>query len=112
MERLAEQTCDRGDERGNELSRNEIDTLLKSLPGWQVDSREGLLQLEREFIFKAYSDAVAFVNRVAEAAEQENHHPTIRLEWGRVTVTWWTHKTASLHRNDFIMAAKTDLLSG
>ena len=47
----------------------------------------------------------------AEIAEAEGHHPALLTEWGKVTVTWWTHKIAGLHRNDFIMAAKTDELS-
>ena len=44
-------------------------------------------------------------------AEEEGHHPALLTEWGRMTVTWWTHKISGLHRNDFIMAAKTDELS-
>ena len=46
-----------------------------------------------------------------ELAEEEDHHPAILLEWGRVEVTWWTHKIGGLHKNDFIAAAKTDLLN-
>jgi 4a-hydroxytetrahydrobiopterin dehydratase len=48
--------------------------------------------------------------QVGQIAEEEGHHPSILTEWGRVTVTWWTHKIKGLHRNDFIMAAKTDRL--
>ena len=54
--------------------------------------------------------ALAFTNRVGALAEREGHHPALLTEWGRVTVTWWTHKIRGLHRNDFIMAAKTDAL--
>ena len=49
-------------------------------------------------------------NVIGEMAEQEDHHPLIVLEWGKVTVEWWTHKIGGLHRNDFISAAKTDSL--
>ena len=49
--------------------------------------------------------------KVVELAEEEDHHPAILLEWGRVEVTWWTHKIGGLHKNDFIAAAKTDLLN-
>ena len=45
---------------------------------------------------------------MGELAELEGHHPAILTEWGRVTVTWWTHKIKGLHRNDLIMAAKSD----
>ena len=48
--------------------------------------------------------------RVGALAESEGHHPALLTEWGRTTVTWWTHKIRGLHRNDFIMAAKTDSL--
>jgi len=51
-----------------------------------------------------------FTNKVGELAEKEGHHPALLTEWGRTTVTWWTHKIKGLHRNDFIMAAKTDEL--
>jgi len=51
-----------------------------------------------------------FTVQVGELAEAEGHHPVIVTEWGRVTVTWWTHKIKGLHHNDFIMAAKTSQL--
>ena len=50
------------------------------------------------------------VSKVANLAEEEDHHPEITLEWGKVTVSWWSHKIKGLHRNDFIAAAKTDNL--
>ena len=52
--------------------------------------------------------AIAFTDAVGEEAEKEGHHPRLTTEWGKVAVTWWTHKIRNLHRNDFIMAAKTD----
>ena len=47
-------------------------------------------------------------NKIANLAEQEDHHPKISLEWGKVSVLWWSHKIKGLHRNDFICASKTD----
>ena len=58
----------------------------------------------------SYEDSVAFANNVAQLAEQEDHHPEILLEWGKVTVSWWSHKIKGLHKNDLIAAAKTDSL--
>jgi 4a-hydroxytetrahydrobiopterin dehydratase len=49
-------------------------------------------------------------NRVGELAEEENHHPLLTVEWGRVLVAWWTHKIRNIHHNDLLMAAKTDAL--
>ena len=66
--------------------------------------------LERAFAFPNFVDALAFTNKVSALAESESHHPALLTEWGKVTVTWWTHKIGGLHRNDFIMAAKTDQL--
>ena len=60
--------------------------------------------------FGTLPKALAFTNAVGDLAEEEGHHPALLTEWGRVTVTWWTHKIKGLHRNDFIMAAKTDAL--
>jgi 4a-hydroxytetrahydrobiopterin dehydratase len=65
-------------------------------------------RLEKVFKFKNFSEALEFTNRVGALAEQEDHHPALLTEWGKVTVNWWTHKIKGLHRNDFIMAAKTD----
>ena len=73
--------------------------------------RDRIAQLERVFHFPSFADALAFTNRVGALAEKEGHHPALLTEWGRVTVTWWTHKIRGLHRNDFIMGAKTDALA-
>jgi len=66
------------------------------------------MQLSREFGFRNFAEAIAFSNRVGDIAEDEGHHPAILTEWGKVTVTWWTHKIGGLHKNDLIMAARTD----
>jgi len=89
-----------------------MESLLPLVPGWTLIEREGIPRLERVIRFKKFAQALAFTQRVGELAEAEAHHPTILTEWGRVTVTWWTHKIRGLHRNDVIMAAKTDDLLG
>ncbi len=80
------------------------------VPDWRLVERDGIRRLERVFTFKDFAGALAFTNRVGALAEAEGHHPALLTEWGRVTVTWWTHAIRGLHRNDFIMAAKTDAL--
>ena len=70
----------------------------------------GMKRLEKVFKFEDFIQALEFTNKIAVSAEQENHHPLIITEYGRVTVDWWTHKIGGLHKNDFIMAAKTDEL--
>ena len=80
------------------------------VPEWELVERDNIRRLERVFNFPDFAAALAFTNAVGALAESENHHPAIVTEWGRVTVTWWTHKIGGLHRNDFVAAAKTDLL--
>lgn len=92
------------------LTEDEMGQYLPEVPGWQVHAVDGILRISREFHFKDFLQAMDFSNRVAEIAEAEGHHPAILTEWGKVTVSWWTHKIKGLHRNDFIMAAKTDAL--
>ena len=98
--------------RGGEphLTDFEIAELHPQVVKWSVVEREGIERLERVFKFRNFAEALAFTNKVGEIAEEEDHHPAILTEWGGVTVTWWTHKIKGLHRNDFIMAAKTDRL--
>ena len=88
----------------------EIAELRPDVPDWQLLERDEIARLERVFHFPSFADALAFANRVGTLAEEEGHHPALLTEWGQVTVTWWTHKIRGLHRNDFIMAAKTDAL--
>ncbi len=82
------------------------------VPAWDVVERDGIKRLERTFEFENFVKALEFTDKVGEIAEEQGHHPAMLTEWGRVTVTWWTHKIRGLHRNDFIMAAKTDALLG
>jgi 4a-hydroxytetrahydrobiopterin dehydratase len=86
--------------------------LRPQIPGWELLERDGIERLERSYPFEDFASALAFTQRVGELAEQEQHHPSITTEWGKVTVSWWTHKIRGLHRNDFIMAARTDALLG
>ncbi|AYV23386.1 MULTISPECIES: 4a-hydroxytetrahydrobiopterin dehydratase [Vibrio] len=93
------------------LTKEEQQQLLTELNGWSIIERDGIPQLEKQFSFKNFKLAWAFSNKIAELAEDEFHHPAILLEWGKVTVTWWSHSIKGLHQNDFICAAKCDSLS-
>jgi len=92
------------------LTDTEIAELRPQLPDWQVKEVEGMKRLERVFKFKNFTQALEFTNKVGAIAEAENHHPLIITEWGKVTLDWWTHKIGGLHKNDFIMAARSDEL--
>jgi 4a-hydroxytetrahydrobiopterin dehydratase len=90
------------------VTETEMKELAAEIPGWTVSDRDAVPRLEKVFKFPNFADALAFTNRVGAVAEEQGHHPALTTEWGRVTVAWWTHKIRGLHRNDFIMAAKTD----
>ncbi|HXG67538.1 MAG TPA: 4a-hydroxytetrahydrobiopterin dehydratase [Blastocatellia bacterium] len=110
MEELAQMKCAACRRDASTVMVEEIAELHPQVPEWAIVERDGIKRLERVFKFANFAQALAFTNKVGEAAEAEGHHPAILTEWGRVTVTWWTHKIKGLHRNDFIMAAKTDRL--
>lgn len=92
------------------VTRDEIHELKPQIAEWNVIEEDEIPKLDRTFRFANFEKALQFTNAVGEMAEEEGHHPRIVTEWGRVRVTWWTHKIRNLHRNDFIMAAKTDEL--
>jgi 4a-hydroxytetrahydrobiopterin dehydratase len=94
------------------VTDEEIAELHPQVADWELVEEDGIKRLRRAFRFADFAEALAFTNRVGEIAEEEGHHPALLTEWGRVTVTWWTHKIRGLHRNDFVMAAKTDDLAG
>jgi 4a-hydroxytetrahydrobiopterin dehydratase len=92
------------------LTDAEIEDLLPHVHQWQVKEVDGMKRLEKVFKFKNFAQALEFTNKIGAIAEEEDHHPLIITEYGRVTVNWWTHVIKGLHKNDFIMAAKTDEL--
>ena len=89
---------------------NELDDFLETHSSWEPIDVNGELRITRTYSFDNFVDALAFTNRVGQIAEEEDHHPALLTEWGKVSVSWWTHKIRGLHRNDLIMGAKTDKL--
>jgi 4a-hydroxytetrahydrobiopterin dehydratase len=110
VENLADMNCVRPGSGEPPLGDEEIVELHPQVSDWDIVERDGVKQLERVFKFKNFVEALGFTNQVGELAEEQDHHPALLTEWGRVTVTWWTHAVTGLHRNDFITAAKTDAL--
>lgn len=105
---LSKQSCEACRADAPKISDEDLRLMMPNIPDWRVIVVDGVMQLTREFGFKNFAQAMAFTNRVGEIAETEDHHPAILTEWGRVTVTWWSHKIRGLHKNDLIMAARTD----
>ena len=108
MTRIAQESCVRPRRDVSALNEQEIVQLKVHIPEWNVLEVNDIKRLERKFEFKDFKSAIAFTNEVGESAEAQDHHPSLLTEWGAVTVTWWTHSVKGLHRNDFIMAARTD----
>lgn len=86
----------------------EISIYKNQIPDWNLITENSELHLQRIYQFSNFKSALAFTNQVGDIAEAEGHHPALLTEWGKVTVTWWTHAIQGLHYNDFIMAAKSD----
>ena len=96
---------------GPPLNEADAADFITQVPDWEIIEVTGVRQLQRQFRFKNFVEALAFTNQVGALAEEEDHHPALLTEWGMVTVTWWTHAVNGLHKNDFIMAAKVDSLA-
>ena len=108
MSDLSAQKCEAWRADAPKVSDEELAELIKQIPDWVPEVRDGIMQLERVFKFKNFKLALEFTNKVGAMAEEEGHHPGLLTEWGKVTVTWWSHSIKGLHKNDFVCAAKTD----
>jgi 4a-hydroxytetrahydrobiopterin dehydratase len=111
MEELTQQTCVPCTGKVPPVTEDEMKELNLQIPAWQIKTQNGEFHLERAYKFPDFKTALTFTQHVGEEAEKQGHHPALLTEWGKVTVTWWTHAIKGLHRNDFIMAAKTDQIA-
>ena len=101
---LDQERCVPYEKGGIPLSQTEAQNLATSVPAWTLSEKK----IERLFTFKDFKTSIAFVNKVAAIAEEQNHHPDIAVFYNKVKVTLSTHKVGGLTRNDFIVAAKID----
>ncbi len=108
MVHLSEEHCVACGGNAQAIELGQQQELLTQVPLWECYSKGQVSKLRRVFSFSSYTEGLEFTRLVADLAEHNNHHPAILLEWGRVTVSWWTHSIEGLHRNDFVMAAKTE----
>jgi 4a-hydroxytetrahydrobiopterin dehydratase len=92
------------------MAEEELQKQLQYIPDWKVVDESGTRKLVKLFTFKDFKEAIGFSVKVGELAEAEGHHPAILTEWGKVTISWWTHAVGGIHLNDVIMASKTDHL--
>jgi 4a-hydroxytetrahydrobiopterin dehydratase len=108
MQNLGEQKCLACSGNSPGVTEAEIAQLKPQLLEWEIIHVNGERRLQRIYKFRDFASALDFTNQVGAIAEAEGHHPALLTEWGKVTVTWWTHDISGLHQNDFIMAAQTD----
>lgn len=110
MENLAKQEIQSYSKYDKPLTEDQISEFMDHLPDWQVVEQEGIPSIERIYPFDDFMGALGFAHKVAEISEEAHHHPDIKISWGKCQVNWWTFVGNTLHENDFIMAARTDLL--
>jgi 4a-hydroxytetrahydrobiopterin dehydratase len=98
MSNLTNKTCEVCRIGAPLASQTEIDEFMPQLHGWELIEIDGIRRLKKTFKFNNFEDALSFTNKIGLLCEQENHHPAILTEWGKVTVTWWSHKIKGLHQ--------------
>jgi len=108
MTNLTQKRCIPCEVGGPALSREEAEKLLEQIPGWNLNGAAS--QLERDFKFEDFKNAITFADRVGEIAEAEGHHPVLHVSWGKVRIELSTHAVHGLSGNDFILAAKVSAL--
>ena len=103
---LADKSCVPCEGGVQPLTPDQAHELGRKTPNWEVEEK----RIHRTFTFGNFVEAMAFANRIADVAEEENHHPDLHISWGKVVVELSTHKIGGLSENDFILAAKIDKL--
>lgn len=107
---LANQACEACRPDSPSVPEADWRPLLGQLDDWEIVKEDGVPMLRRRIAVKNFVAALALATRIGDLAEAEDHHPRLVVEYGSVEVCWWTHAIGGLHRNDFIMAARTDAL--
>lgn len=92
------------------FSQGQEDAYIKETPSWTLD-REKMHKIKKRFSFKNFKEAMQFVNKVADLAEEEGHHPNICISYNKIDFSLFTHAVGGLSENDFILAAKIDKLA-
>ena len=111
MENLAKKRCVPCEGGVAYLKDDKIGEYLSQIQGWNLSEVSNHKQITKSFKFKDFKEAINFVNKVADIAESEGHHPNIDIQYNKVELTNYTHAIGGLHDNDFILAAKVDELA-
>ena len=92
------------------MNEQELQPFLQQLPNWEISAVEDIPQLQCNYKFANFVEAMNFANKITVIAEQADHHPCLCVEWGKVALCWWSHDVKGLDLRDFVMAAKSDQL--
>ena len=92
------------------VTDSELKIFSENFKEWELLNENGIRKIKKQFKFPNFQEALSFTIKMGKLSEEQGHHPLLTLEWGKVSVIWWTHKIKDLHMNDFIMASKTDEL--
>jgi 4a-hydroxytetrahydrobiopterin dehydratase len=111
MPELAQQKCEVCTRESLRVTQEEMGELKTQIPQWMLIDPEGASRLQRTYNFPDFKSALTFTSELGAIAQVQKHHPVLLTEYGKVTVTWWSHVISGLHKNDFIMAAKTDQIA-
>lgn len=104
MSELTKKKCEPCEGGVPPMPDDKAEEMLKQTPDWEKEGKK----IQREFKFKDFVEAMKFVNKVADLAESEDHHPDIHIYWNKVQLVLWTHAIDGLSENDFIVAAKVN----
>lgn len=107
---LANERCEACQADAPRVPDDEAQALLAEIPGWDLVTVRDVPRLKKVIRVDGWEPAVDLANQIADLASAADHHPSILIEWGKVTVQWWTHAIHGLHRNDFVMAARVNEL--
>ncbi len=105
---LATERCEACRPDSPQVPAEDEQSLLTRIPEWDLIEVDGVKRLQRVITLNGWRRAIALTNRISDLANEAGNHPALLTEWGKVTVQWWTHAIGGLHRNDVVMAAKTD----
>ena len=110
MHSLWKQSCDRLNRKSIPMSEEELVDIAKLLPTWSIECFKNARTIRKMFKFNSSINTSLFVQKLSDIQDEENHHARVTVDGKKVDVIWWTHLFNNLHRNDFVMAAKTDFL--
>ena len=102
--------CQHRNSEADRLDADVVQSYLELINGWSLDDGNEVDSISKQIQVEDFDAALALALKLGNLADQQDHHPQLIIEWGKVKVSWWTHSVGGLSENDFIMAARVDQL--